>query len=57
MSSKDSKMEQSFTDKIIQPKIVKYCTLVGLSVFLICVFVGYLVAQLDPQGYNMVDNF
>ena len=41
---------------LINPKTVRYSILAALCVFLPAIFIGYLVAQLDPDGYNIFKN-
>ena len=53
---------------LTKPKIVKWSTIAGFSVYSLTIIIGYIIAQfdpagpfargkLDPAGYNIVENF
>lgn len=49
----DDKIENWLTS----PKVVRYSIFAAMFVFLPAILIGYIVAQLDPDGYNIVQNF
>ena len=38
-------------------RVVKYGTLMGLIIFISAILIGIIVAQFDPDGYNIIDNY
>ena len=53
---------------LTKPKIVKWSTIAGFSVYSLTIIIGYIIAQfdpagpfargtLDPAGYNLIENF
>ena len=49
-----SKVYDSF---LINPKIVKYSIISSAIVFFSAIIIGYIVAQFDPDGYNILKNY
>ncbi len=49
-----SKIYEGF---LINPKIVKYSIISSTIVFFSALIIGYIVAQFDPDGFNIIDNF
>ena len=54
---KASKSIISFFAILKNPKMVKFSTISALSVTISCIILGYIIAQLDPDGYNMFTNY
>lgn len=44
-------------DFLTSPKVVIRSTFIASGIFLPAVIIGVIVAQFDPDGYNMIDNF
>ncbi|MHA1660464.1 MAG: DUF998 domain-containing protein, partial [Promethearchaeota archaeon] len=44
-------------DFLINPKTVKVSLYLALVTFIPALIIGILIAQLDPDGYNFVDNY
>lgn len=42
---------------LTHPKTAMVSVLASATIFLSAIFIGYLVAQLDPDGYNIIDNY
>jgi len=42
---------------LINPKIVKLSIISSIISLSCTLIIGYIVAQFDPDGYNMVDNW
>ena len=55
------KPDKSYDNKIykvlINLRIVKYSTIVAFLTFIICTSLGYIVAQFDPDGYSIIQNY
>jgi hypothetical protein len=54
---KSNKLLKKFNNILTQPKIVKVSTIIALLTTVSCIILGYIVAQFDPQGYNMFQNY
>lgn len=46
-----------FYEFVTRPKVVKLSCYAAMIVFLGCLIIGLILAQFDPQGFNLVDNF
>ncbi len=46
-----------YDDFLIKPKIVRLSIISSLITFFFAILIGYIVAQFDPDGYNIVDNY
>lgn len=46
-----------YDDFLINPKVVKYSIISSMITFFSAIIIGYIVAQFDPDGYNIVDNY
>lgn len=55
--SKAAKIKNRIYDYITHPKTAKFSTLLAMAVFLPAIVIGVIVAQLDPDGYTIVDNY
>lgn len=55
--SKLARIKNRVYDFITHPKTAKYSTILATLVFIPAIIIGYFVAQLDPDGYTIVDNF
>ncbi|MBD3256667.1 MAG: hypothetical protein GF383_16355 [Candidatus Lokiarchaeota archaeon] len=45
-------------DKILtNPKVVRFSTYMSIITFVSAIIIGFIVAQFDPDGYNIVDNW
>ncbi len=54
----DSNSKYIIFNKIVQPKVIKYCIYVSNLVFLSGLLIGALIAVFfGPEGYNIVDNY
>jgi hypothetical membrane protein len=52
-----AKVKNRIYDAMMHPKTVIISTIAAMAVFLPAITIGYFVAQLDPDGYNIIDNF
>jgi len=55
--AKGAKIKNRVYDFITHPKTAKFSTLLAMLVFLPAIIIGVIVAQLDPDGYTIVDNY
>lgn len=46
-----------YDDYLINPKIVRFSIISSLITFFSAIIIGYIVAQFDPDGYNIVNNY
>ena len=46
-----------YDDFLINPKVVRYSIISSMITFFSALIIGYIVAQFDPDGYNIVDNY
>lgn len=46
-----------YDDFLINPKVVKYSIISSMITFFSAIIIGYIVAQFDPDGYNIVNNY
>lgn len=46
-----------YDDFLINPKVVRYSIISSLITFISAIIIGYVVAQFDPDGYNIFDNY
>ncbi len=53
LQKKEEKIEVSLTI----PKIVRISTIGVIVIFISALIIGVIVAQLDPDGYNIIDNY
>ena len=46
-----------YDDFLTNPKVVRYSIISSLITFISALIIGYIVAQFDPDGYNIFDNY
>ncbi|MFX1340433.1 MAG: DUF998 domain-containing protein [Promethearchaeota archaeon] len=46
-----------YDDFLINPKVVKYSIISSMITFCSALVIGFIVAQFDPDGYNIIDNY
>lgn len=46
-----------YDDFLTNPRVVRFSIISSLITFLSAIIIGYVIAQFDPDGYNIVDNY